>query len=191
MEHTNSSSSDPWDIIGFVDDDAKGTVNGYEVWGTTEDLIMIDEPMSAVLALGNPVLKKQTYNRLKHNTNIQFPNLIHPTVESSRFNIIGHGNVISKGVSMSTNIVLANFNLIHYNCSIGHDVSLGSYNSVFTLTSLSGYVSLKDGVEVGANATVLPSIEVKDNVRIGAGSVVTKDIQENVTVAGVPAKRLK
>jgi len=190
LEAINSVSSNPWDIIGFVDDKAMGNINGYEVWGTTEDLLRTNEPISVVLALGNPEFKKKTYEKLKHNTKIQYPNIIHPAVENSRFNIIGYGNVISKGVSMSTNITLENFNLIHYNCSIGHDVSLDNYNSVFPITSLSGYVTLKEGVEVGANSTILPSIEIKSNVRIGAGSVVTKDVIENITVAGVPAKKL-
>lgn len=190
LESINKSNPNTWEIVGFVDDQATGVINEYSVWGTTEDLLKIDESISVVLAVGNPKSKKSTYSKLKKNHKINYPNIIHPSVENSKFNKIGIGNVISKGVVMSTNIKLNNFNLIHYNSSVGHDVALGNYNSVFPLTSLSGYVVLNDEVEVGANSTILPSIEINNNVIIGAGSVVNKNITADITVAGVPIKKL-
>ena len=48
-----------------------------------------------------------------------------------------------------------------------------------------------DNVYVAANATVIGDIHVGSNVIIGAGSVVTKDVPDNVVVAGNPAKVLK
>lgn len=191
IESINLKVPDTWKVLGFVDDRAINPINGTEIWGTTKDLLNVEEPISVVLALGNPKDKNTIYNRLKSNPKIQYPNLIHPSVENSRFNIIGHGNLISKGVSMSTNIKLSDFNLIHYNCSIGHDVSMGSYNSIYPLSSLSGYVSIENEVEIGANTTVLPNVSVKEKVRIGAGSVVTKNILQDTTVVGVPAKKIE
>lgn len=191
IESINREVANTWEILGFVDDQAKDTINGIEIWGTTEDLLILDKPISVVLALGNPNSKKTIYNRLKANSKINYPNLIHPSVEISRFNIIGHGNLISKGVSMSTNIKLKNFNLIHYNCSIGHDVSMDNYNSIFPLTSLSGYVTIENEVEIGANSTVLPSLSIKEKARVGAGAVVTRNVLKNTTVIGVPAKKLE
>jgi len=191
LESINKSNPNTWEILGFVDDQATGLINEYKVWGDSEDLLNTEEPMSVVLALGNPKIKKKVYTKLKNNNKISYPNIIHPSVEISKFNNMGIGNVISKGVVMSTNIKLNNFNLIHYNSSIGHDVVLGSYNSVFPLTSLSGYVVLNDEVEVGANSTILPSMEINNNVIIGAGSVVNKNIKADNTVAGVPVKKLE
>lgn len=191
LESINKENSTAWEIIGFVDDKQVGFINDYEVWGNTEQLLRIKEPISVVLALGNPQSKKETYEKLMKNKKIHFPNIVHPSVEIPKFNVMGYGNVISKGVSMSVNIQLGSFNLIHYNCSIGHDVSMGNYNSIFPLTSVSGYVHLTNEIEVGANATILPGVKVNDNVRVGAGSVVTKEIQESMTVTGAPAKKLE
>src|SRR5690625_5847449 len=98
--------------------------------------------MSIVLALGNTKIKKTVYTKLKNNNKISYPNIIHPSVEISKFNNMGIGNVISKGVVMSTNIKLNNFNLIHYNSSIVHDVVLGSYNIILSLHSVLLYVVL-------------------------------------------------
>ena len=50
---------------------------------------------------------------------------------------------------------------------------------------------IKKGASVGANATILPGIPIGYNSIVGAGSVVTKDIPDNVIVAGNPAKIIR
>ncbi|EFC0264563.1 N-acetyltransferase, partial [Escherichia coli] len=50
---------------------------------------------------------------------------------------------------------------------------------------------IKKNASIGANATILPGIIIGENSIIGAGSVVTKDIPDNVIVAGNPAKIIR
>lgn len=50
---------------------------------------------------------------------------------------------------------------------------------------------LGDNIEFGANAVVIGPITVGNNVTIGANSVVTKDVPDNVVVAGAPARIIK
>ena len=45
-----------------------------------------------------------------------------------------------------------------------------------------------DGVLIGAGATVLGNIKIGHCTRIAAGSMVIKPVENNVTVAGVPAR---
>ncbi|MCU0240331.1 MAG: hypothetical protein MUC29_12900, partial [Pyrinomonadaceae bacterium] len=47
------------------------------------------------------------------------------------------------------------------------------------------------GASIGSNATILCGITVGENAIIGAGSVVTKDVGDNLIVAGNPAKVMK
>ncbi|HFI0305265.1 TPA: DapH/DapD/GlmU-related protein [Streptococcus suis] len=49
-------------------------------------------------------------------------------------------------------------------------------------------VHIKNNAWIGAGATILPGVTVGENAIVGAGSVVTKDVPDNTTVAGVPAK---
>ena len=51
-------------------------------------------------------------------------------------------------------------------------------------------VVIGNDVHIGANATFVPGVSVGDNSTIGAGAVVTRDVCDNVTVAGVPARDL-
>ncbi len=57
--------------------------------------------------------------------------------------------------------------------------------------AIAGDVSIDDFSTVGANATILPGLSVGRDAIVGAGAVVTKDVPDNVVVAGVPAKILR
>lgn len=52
-------------------------------------------------------------------------------------------------------------------------------------------VHIKKNAWIGAGATILPGVTVGENAIVGAGSLVTKDVPDNATVVGVPAKVIK
>ncbi len=49
-------------------------------------------------------------------------------------------------------------------------------------------IVVKTGASIGSNATILAGVTIGENAMIGAGAVVTRDVPDNTTVAGVPAK---
>ena len=50
---------------------------------------------------------------------------------------------------------------------------------------------LCSGCRIGSSATLLPGITVGHNALVAAGAVVTRDVEENMTVAGIPAREKK
>lgn len=50
---------------------------------------------------------------------------------------------------------------------------------------------VKRGATIGANATILCGITIGENAMVGAGAVVVKDVPNNTTVVGNPAKIIK
>lgn len=50
---------------------------------------------------------------------------------------------------------------------------------------------IKQGASVGSSVTILCGITIGRNAMIGAGAVVTKNVPDNATVYGVPAKTNK
>ena len=55
--------------------------------------------------------------------------------------------------------------------------------------SLTGTV-VEDGASVGSGSTILCGIRIGKNAMVGAGSVVTKNVDDDTTVAGNPARRI-
>ncbi|AYN69354.1 sugar O-acetyltransferase [Euzebyella marina] len=70
--------------------------------------------------------------------------------------------------------------------SEGHPISAGDRKTLTT-----GHIYIRQNVWIGANATIFPGVTVGKNSVVAAGAVVTKDVPDNVVVAGVPAKVVK
>ena len=70
---------------------------------------------------------------------------------------------------------------VHILC---HDAS----TKMFLNYTKIGRVNIGDNVFIGANSIVLPNVTIGSNVIVGANSTITKDIPDNVVVAGSPAK---
>ncbi|MBC2264085.1 hypothetical protein HCB37_06065 [Listeria booriae] len=51
-------------------------------------------------------------------------------------------------------------------------------------------ICIKKNAWIGANATILPGVTVGENSVVAASATVTKDVPDNVIVAGVPAKQI-
>ena len=78
--------------------------------------------------------------------------------------------------------------VINDNAILGNNVNLSQF---LTIGANDGNAAvIGDNVYIGPSVCIVGNVKIGDNVTIGAGSVVTKDIDENATVAGVPAKLL-
>lgn len=84
---------------------------------------------------------------------------------------------------------------------MGNNVMLGPFVRIITSNHpldpdnrkavVSKPVTIGDNVWIGANAVILPGVTVGENSVIGAGSIVTRDVPDNIVVAGNPARRIR
>lgn len=74
---------------------------------------------------------------------------------------------------------------------ITHDGGVGIFRKEFPGINVFGKITIGNNVFIGINSIILPGITVGNNVVIGVSSVITKDIPDNVIVAGVPAKIIR
>lgn len=89
---------------------------------------------------------------------------------------IGYGFYIGHGVGA----------VINAGTTIGNNCNISQYLSIGTNTK--HYAIIGDNVYIGPHVSIVEGVHIGNNVTIGAGAVVTKDVPDNATVAGVPAK---
>lgn len=90
-------------------------------------------------------------------------------------------NVFDQGLCIVHHgtIVVSPYAKIGKNCRIHPSTSIGEYN---------GAPIIGNNVYIGPGAKIFGPITIGNNVAIGANAVVNKDIPDNVSVAGIPAK---
>lgn len=96
---------------------------------------------------------------------------------------IGRGLFIDHGMG----VVIGETAEVGDNVTIYHGVTLGGTGK----DKGKRHPTVGNNVIIGAGSKVLGPIYIGDNVKIGANSVVLKDINNNSTAVGIPAKVIK
>jgi acetyltransferase-like isoleucine patch superfamily enzyme len=124
---------------------------------------------------------------------------------------IGHNCVISDDVMITgtNSLTLGDKSYIgkkvHLDLSrdikVGEDVGIGENTVVWThgffppadkgYPVTFGGVEIKNNAWVSTNIVILPNVTIGENVIIGAGSVVNKTAEDDIIIAGNPAKKIK
>jgi len=74
--------------------------------------------------------------------------------------------------------------VIGVNCLINHQVTIGT-------TRRGGVPVIMGHVDLGAGAKVLGAVTISRHAQIGANAVVTRDVGENQTAVGIPARIIR
>ena len=179
-------------IVGFFDNDKKGSYMNYPVLGKDSDaesLFQSYHNTPLVITPDKPGLRArlhQIYNQIGYS----FASLIstHSTISKSA--VIGTGTIIQSGVNVSSEVIIGSFVKLNSLCNVMHNATIGDYSTIAPNAVILGYVTIGNFCYIGANATILPNITIGHNVIIGAGAVVTKNVPDNKVMAGNPAREL-
>ncbi len=143
------------------------------------------------MGVGTPAVIKKIHTKFINHRNLQWPNIIHPSVLGDFPHInMGPGTLICAGNILTTAIRLGAFNILNLGSTIGHDLDTGDYCVINPNCSTSANVTLEGQNLVGVGSSLLAQTGMGLGAILGAGSVLTKDIPAGETWTGVPARRL-
>lgn len=187
-----NSNTPQYEVIGFVGEDKSQPVHGYPVIGNDDEVNLTQEPLSIVIAVGEPGLKAKIRGKY-NNPLISFPTLVHPSVILGDKESIktGQGCIICAGCILTIDINIKDFVTLNLQCTVGHDTVIGNYSSFMPSVNISGEVDIKEGVYVGTGAKIINQVEIGEHTIVGAGAVVAKSLPADCTAVGVPAKPIK
>lgn len=171
-------------VIGFQDD---GSPDLRRFRGRATHLGAIGAPSAAdgyLWGLGWPEARMQLLPRLR----LLPVTLIHPGAHVAPGATIGGGTIVFAGAVVSAGVRIGAHAVVHHNAVLGHDSEVADFVSIMPGAVVSGDTSLGRGCMVGSNATVLQGVVVGSGAWIGAGSTVTRDVPQDATSVGSPAR---
>lgn len=139
------------------------------------------------ISIGDNKIREEIFNRLGIGIK-NFATLIHPSAIISKSVKIGYGTAVMPNVVINADSVIGNHCIINTSCIIEHDNVIADFAHISPNATLAGGVKIGKGTHIGAGASIIPNISVGFNSIIGAGAVVIRDIPNNCTAVGVPAK---
>lgn len=176
-----------WNFLGYIDNYA----DTCSVIGNDEYLLQFPKELSVAIAIADTKQRKRLAEIYRQNSLLEFPNLIDPGAIVGESVSAGKGNLVCAGSVLTVGINVGDFCIINLNCTVGHECTLESFVTVNPGANISGNVRLSQGVSVGTGSQIIQGRVIGANTVIGAGAVIIKDIPNDCTVAGVPAKIIK
>jgi acetyltransferase EpsM len=181
-----------FEVAAFVENDvperAGGTLDGIPV-------LWIDEAAELaathVAVCGLATTRRSRFTDQAAKLGFRFATVTHPTAHVSRTSTLGAGTVVGAGVVIAAHTRIGRHVIVNRGALVGHHTVIGDHVSLNPGANVAGLCTIGDATYVGMGALVLNTVSVGSNSVLAAGAVVTRDVPDNVLVAGVPAVILK
>lgn len=172
------------DIVFFDDNEGIKECAGFPVVGKVAQAELMEG--DKCVAIGNAKIRERIQEKMDGVVT-----LIHPEAVISRRVSIGLGSVVMAGAVVNSDAVIGKGCIINTGSSVDHDCKIGNFVHVSVGAHVAGACEIGKGTWIGAGAIVSNNVNICDNCMIGAGAVVIRDIMEEGTYAGVPARKVK
>lgn len=176
-----------------------------EIWGETIENIEIrggDELLPEIKkrgvdyfivglgGVGNCIPRAKLFN-IGISLGLKPITIIDPTAVVSKNAQILQGAQIFAGAVVNNGAIIGENSIINSGAIVEHDCKIGNNVHIAPGVVLSGNVEIGDLSHIGTGATVIQGIKIGKMAIVGAGSTVIKNVLDNTTVVGVPAKEIR
>lgn len=178
--------------VGFLDDNPAllgDIILGLRVLGSIDELHGLAHD-GVIIAIGANATRASLFDRLLKNGE-QIVNVIHPMATLAVGVKLGRGVQACAGAIVNTGTRIGDNTIINTGATIDHHTDIAAHCHIAPGVHLGGGVQVGEGAFLGIGAVVIPGCRVGRWATVGAGAVVTRDIPDDVTAVGVPAKVIK
>jgi UDP-perosamine 4-acetyltransferase len=141
----------------------------------------------AFIAIGDNLLRLRLLAKVSE-MGFELINVVSPNAVVSPSATLGRGIAIMAGAVINASAQIGNGAIINTNASVDHDCCIGDGVHIGPGSALAGNVVVGPESILGAGTTVIPSVRIGRRTIIGAGSVLIRDIPDEATAVGVPAR---
>ncbi len=178
-------------VAGYCDSEEK-TYNPFSLqyFGKedSEAAIAVFKQYGVFISIGDNVIREKVYQKLLQQ-NILPGNAVHPSAEiDSSATIAANAVMIAAGAVINPLAKIGVGAICNTGCIIEHECVVNDFAHIGPGAILCGNVKVGSRSFIGAGAVVRQGITIGNNAMIGAGAVVVKDVPDNTTVMGIPAK---
>jgi UDP-perosamine 4-acetyltransferase len=181
--------------IGFLDADPALTdsyVAGLPVLGSINTVTTLrrQRVRRALVAIGDNRTRAEYAAKLLEQ-GIELVNAIHPTAFVSPTATLGRNVVVAARAAVGTEARIGDSVIVNTSAVVDHECDLGEAAHVCPAAALAGRVRVGRGAFIGAGARVIQCRTVGAYATVGAGAVVIRDVLDETTVVGVPARPVR
>lgn len=144
---------------------------------------------SLVVAIGNNSVRLDWTKRYLAQ-GLDVVSVVHPSANVGRAVELARGTVVLAGAVINTGVATGLGCIINSGAVVEHDCRLGAGVHISPGAVLAGQVVVGDYSWVGAGAVVREKIRIGRDVTVGIGSAVVADVEDGLTLGGVPARRI-
>ncbi|TLS69050.1 acetyltransferase [Mariprofundus erugo] len=187
-----AEASGRWDAIAMLDD-RHSLLNGSLRWpviGSIDDCSVFSSEWSdAIVAVGHSVTRLR-WLEMVESLGFAIPVVVHPSAWVSPSAKIAGGTVIMANATVQADARLGRGCIVNTGASVDHDCRLGAGVHICPGVHLGGEVVIGDGSWLGIGCSVIHCRTIGCEVMVAAGATVIDDIEDGMTVAGVPAREI-
>lgn len=178
-------------IKGFLDEFSQEEEHlGYPILWHSLGEIENPETYFYFIAIGNNERRKKWFDRLIERK-LRLINVVDRSAIISPEAKIGNGCFFGKMSVVNSKAVIGHDCIINTKSLVEHGCVVHDHANISTNAVINGDVIIGEGTFVGTSSTTIGQKTIGAWSTIGAGAVVIRDVEDGVTVAGVPAKVIK